>query len=105
MDRELSYCFTISRSDNQGPAKRSSFAIQDILGLGEKDRKSKVNGVLQESAVDRPFCGTVVTSALELIPDKFSGKLLAYIKLLVKVQEIFFSTMYPFPMKTILELW
>lgn len=76
MDRELSYCFTISRTDSQVPAKRSSFAIQDILGLAEKDGKSKVESILQESVVDRPYCGTVVTSALELIPDKFSGKLL-----------------------------
>jgi len=81
MERELTYCFAISRTDSQAPAKRSSFAIHDILGLGEKDGKSKVESILQESAVDRPYCGTVVTSALELIPEKFSGKLLAYIRL------------------------
>lgn len=73
MDRELSYCFSISRPES---LPKRSFAIHDILGLGEKDAKSKAESILQEDP--RAYC-TNVSTALELIPDKFSGKLLRYI--------------------------
>ncbi|CAH3040806.1 unnamed protein product [Porites lobata] len=45
MSRELQFCFAIPRTEAFPPVKRSSpihsFAIQDILGLGEKTPKSR----------------------------------------------------------------
>ena len=72
----MAYCFSISRTESLPPIKRSSpvhsFAIQDILGLGEKEGKTK-DSLLQDSSHERSYT-TTVNSALELIPEKISGK-------------------------------
>jgi hypothetical protein len=83
MDRDVTFCFSRSRSEGLPPVKRSSpvhsFAIHDILGLGEKDAKPKGNSTVQESLPERSY------SALESIttPEKFSGKFSSFLYILV----------------------
>lgn len=66
MSRDLQFCFAIPRSDAFPPVKRSSpihsFAIQDILGLGEKNSKSK-SSIPQHSSLVESF--DPVSSRLE----------------------------------------
>lgn len=67
MSRELQLCFAISQSEGFPPVKRSSpihsFAIQDILGLGEKNSKPKPSS--QEHATRLAECFASVSSQLE----------------------------------------
>ncbi|XP_031569266.1 visual system homeobox 2-like [Actinia tenebrosa] len=72
MDRDIAFCLSLSRGEILPPVKRSSpvhsFAIHDILGLGEKDAKSKPSSTIQESLSERSY------STLESIttPEKFT---------------------------------
>lgn len=66
MNREVQFCFAIPRSEPFPPVKRSSpihsFAIHDILGLGEKNSKPK------ESSPQNPAlgeCFSPIASRLE----------------------------------------
>lgn len=66
MNREVQFCFAIPRSEPFPPVKRSSpihsFAIHDILGLGEKNPKPK------ESSPQNPAlgeCFSPIASRLE----------------------------------------
>lgn len=66
MSREVQFCFAIPRSEAFPPVKRSSpihsFAIHDILGLGEKNSKSKVSSPQHPTLVE---CFPPVSSRLE----------------------------------------
>ncbi|KAL9952501.1 hypothetical protein ACROYT_G039768 [Oculina patagonica] len=66
MSREVQFCFAIPRSEAFPPVKRSSpihsFAIHDILGLGEKSSKPKASSPQHPSLVE---CFSPVSSRLE----------------------------------------
>lgn len=66
MNREVQFCFAIPRSEAFPPVKRSSpihsFAIHDILGLGEKNSKPKESSPQNPTLVE---CFSPVASRLE----------------------------------------
>lgn len=66
MNREVQFCFAIPRSEAFPPVKRSSpihsFAIHDILGLGEKNSKPKESSPQNPTLVE---CFSSVASRLE----------------------------------------
>lgn len=66
MNREVQFCFAIPRSEPFPPVKRSSpihsFAIHDILGLGEKNSKPKESSPQNSTLVE---CFSPVASRLE----------------------------------------
>ena len=66
MNREVQFCFAIPRSEPFPPVKRSSpihsFAIHDILGLGEKNSKPKESSPQNPTLVE---CFSPIASRLE----------------------------------------
>ncbi|XP_020618789.1 visual system homeobox 2-like [Orbicella faveolata] len=66
MNREVQFCFAIPRSEPFPPVKRSSpihsFAIHDILGLGEKNSKPKETSPQNPTLVE---CFSPIASRLE----------------------------------------
>lgn len=66
MNREVQFCFAIPRSEPFPPVKRSSpihsFAIQDILGLGEKNSKPKESSPQNQTLAE---CFSPIGSRLE----------------------------------------
>ena len=66
MNREVQFCFAIPRSEPFPPVKRSSpihsFAIHDILGLGEKNSKPKDSSPQNPNLVE---CFSPIASRLE----------------------------------------
>ena len=66
MNREVQFCFAIPRSEPFPPVKRSSpihsFAIHDILGLGEKNSKPKERSPQNPSLVE---CFSPIASRIE----------------------------------------
>ena len=59
MSRELQFCFAVAHSEGFPPVKRSSpihsFAIQDILGLGEKNSKLKPDSPAEHTTLVECF--------------------------------------------------